>query len=614
MRLLNVHTRQLSTFFEDSLPVYAILSHTWGDDEVFLQDIAQPGPSMNKKLGYAKINGCCQQAIKDKIDWIWVDTCCIDKQSSAELSEAINSMFRWYQKSAICYAFLSDVPPDDAPLPENSMFRASRWFSRGWTLQELLAPVHLEFFDATWSRIGSRLWLAQIISEVTLIVAEIITHDVSYTEASIGERMSWASRRQTSRREDMAYCLLGLLGVNMPLLYGEGSRAFTRLQEEIIRVTFDQTILSWGIDFGIYDWETHIPFASLLGSTLFPKTPDVFQSFDPRIKPCLGGPHYLMTNLGLHLEILVITFIGDEYHALGLLDCKTSDDWTFSPGIVAIPLLWLPSSGGRRRAARCCGNPAFVAPAKLIERAQRIPIYLTDTSSEPYDDRVEICIEWGQLYRTGYDLADYCPQVDVTFGYRSPKIQICCHWAGCSNILLRFVRRDSPYVLVLLSKKQAVESMEEKEGDSGSDMESIDLGKWRAVVSTVEGHFNSWAVTLEPNFLKFDFETLRKSFLWGKTTTIYSKVPPRSDYEPSVILKTGNLLKQSRGVDSSKEPDLGYGSLNSVRNLYSTPPQILGQKAKVVAPKSNQLIDDQLKSYELTILVRSVPGVGKLVA
>jgi Heterokaryon incompatibility protein (HET) len=611
MRLLNVHTRQLRTFFEDSLPIYAILSHTWGEDEVSLQDIIQPGPSQSRKLGYAKINGCCRQAIKDKIEWIWVDTCCIDKQSSAELSEAINSMFRWYQKSAICYAFLSDVLPDDAPLLENSMFRASRWFTRGWTLQELLAPVHLEFFDATWTRIGSRLWLAQIISDVTLIASEIITHDVSYTEASIGERMSWASSRQTSRREDVAYCLLGLLGVNMPLLYGEGSRAFTRLQEEIIRVTFDQTILSWGIDFGIYDWETYTPFASILGSTLFAKTPDVFQSFDPRIKPCLGGPHYLMTNLGLHLEILVITFIDDESHALGLLDCKTSDDWDSSPGRVAVPLLWLPSSGGRRRAARCSGNPAFVAPAKLIERAQRIPIYLTDTSSEPYKDRVEISIEWGQLYRTGYDLADYCPQVKMTLGDKRPKIEICCHRAGCSDILLRFVRRDSPCVLVLLSRKQAIENTDEKEGDSRSEMESVDLGDWRAVVCTVEGHFNSWSVSLEPKFLKFDFERLRKIFLWGKTTMIDSKGPPRSDYE-SVILQTGASLTEYQGKYSDYNV-LGYGSLNSVRNYLSTPPQIFGQKAKVRAPKSNQLIDDQLKSYELNILVRSVPGVGRLV-
>ncbi|KAH7397242.1 heterokaryon incompatibility protein-domain-containing protein, partial [Pyrenochaeta sp. MPI-SDFR-AT-0127] len=257
MRLINCSTLQLEDFFDLNIPRYAILSHTWGSEEVTFADFTLNQAAAIAKEGYKKIHATCKQALRDGLNYAWVDTCCIDKTSSAELSEAINSMFRWYSRSDICYAYLADVPIAEF---ERS-FPKSKWFTRGWTLQELLAPQAVEFFDREWNKLGTRSTHAQRISEITAIEEEalvgfMIRNDYvrDLSRFCVAKKMSWASCRKTTRLEDTAYCLLGIFDINMPLLYGEGDRAFMRLQEEIIRTIVDDSILAWNLD-----TSTHYP-------------------------------------------------------------------------------------------------------------------------------------------------------------------------------------------------------------------------------------------------------------------------------------------------------------------------------------------------------------------
>lgn len=217
-----------------------ILSHTWEDEECTLQQMqASSEASVLGRKGYKKIQSCCKQALKDGFEWAWIDTCCIDKTSTAELSEAINSMFRWYRIAQICYAFLADV--HDATRLANS-----RWFTRGWTLQELVAPSTVWFYDYNWQYLGSKDDLQKELEDITSIDTDVLTRGTIET-ISIARRMSWAAKRQTTRIEDQAYCLLGIFDVNMPLLYGEGKRAFTRLQEEIMKISDDESLFAWGL-------------------------------------------------------------------------------------------------------------------------------------------------------------------------------------------------------------------------------------------------------------------------------------------------------------------------------------------------------------------------------
>ena len=229
------------------MPPYAILSHTWGPDELTFKNMEQKGYVPSKK-----IDGCCKQALKDELNFVWVDTCCIDKSSSAELSEAINSMWEWYRQSKVCYAYLSDVPPDTVVEETYSKFSQSRWFTRGWTLQELIAPEEVIFYDEAWNRIGRKShaysdWeFMKRLRQITGIDDKVLKRPSSFRDYSVAQRMSWASKRTTTRLEDCAYSLLGLFKINMPLLYGEGNRAFQRLQEEILRVSDDESLFAWG--------------------------------------------------------------------------------------------------------------------------------------------------------------------------------------------------------------------------------------------------------------------------------------------------------------------------------------------------------------------------------
>lgn len=237
MWLLNVSTRDLESFESSKIPPYVILSHRWIEDEPSFKDVQKKRHSTRK--GYAKVDLCCQQAEKHGFQYVWVDTCCIDKRSSAELSEAINSMYSWYAKAAICYVYLSDVTADNRSRIE------SQWFTRGWTLQELLAPSRVEFYNSTWKHLGDKVSNASQISRRTGIPSKAL-HEFRRDDYPIAQRMSWAANRTTTRPEDRAYSLLGIFDVSMPLLYGEGGgKAFYRLQEEIMKLSTDPTIFAW---------------------------------------------------------------------------------------------------------------------------------------------------------------------------------------------------------------------------------------------------------------------------------------------------------------------------------------------------------------------------------
>ncbi|KAI0538591.1 heterokaryon incompatibility protein-domain-containing protein [Xylaria digitata] len=262
MRLIRTTSNRftIQEFVGHDIPPYVILSHTWETEEVTLQDIQRSLTLAKAKRGFSKIRGCCDLARARGIEYAWIDTCCIDKTNSVELSEAINSMYQWYKDAAVCYAFLGDIPLSIAPvgphlnrepqaLDAPKYFQCSRWFSRGWTLQELIAPRSVEFYTKGWDLLGTRETLQLPIASATGIRPEVIREDVSWvglSAYSVAERMSWAAGRTTTRIEDRAYCLLGIFNVNMPLIYSEGPKAFQRLQQEILKSQEDYSILAWG--------------------------------------------------------------------------------------------------------------------------------------------------------------------------------------------------------------------------------------------------------------------------------------------------------------------------------------------------------------------------------
>ncbi|KAK6843698.1 hypothetical protein PG987_004558 [Apiospora arundinis] len=281
-----IDTKSLELVFktDPSQVRYAILSHTWEDEEVSFQEFQEPHLSKHKK-GWKKIEMTCQLA-RDKhgIDYAWVDTCCIDKSSSAELSEAINSMFRYYELSSIW----------DLGLPS---FSHCRWLTRGWTLQELIAPRIVQFYDASWSYRGSKEEWSESLARATGIDTEALSPQRQLDNYSVATRFHWASKRETTRKEDLAYCLLGIFGVYMPLLYGESENAFLRLQEEICKMTNDMSIFAW----------TARPGDEQIFRGLFARSPAEF------VTACIREPYnsrldkeFVMTNKGLRFDSSIL--------------------------------------------------------------------------------------------------------------------------------------------------------------------------------------------------------------------------------------------------------------------------------------------------------------------
>ncbi|PSN67524.1 kinesin light chain [Corynespora cassiicola Philippines] len=217
-------------------PPYAILSHRWGESEVLFEDIANE--SYKEKKGRRKIEFCAEQAAKDQLQYFWIDTCCIDRWNLSELSRSINSMFFWYKTAKKCYVFLPDVsvPAKTAVNQQKDWevsLRASEWFRRGWTLQELIAPKSVEFFSSEGQYVGTKQSLEQLVHEVTGVPIEAL-HSCSLDKFTIPQRIQWVKNRKTTEEEDVVYCLLGILDISMPTSYGEGSeKAWIRLYDEI---------------------------------------------------------------------------------------------------------------------------------------------------------------------------------------------------------------------------------------------------------------------------------------------------------------------------------------------------------------------------------------------
>jgi hypothetical protein len=288
MRLLHLNNNgeySLVEYHGRNIPRYAILSHTWGTDreEVTFGDLTE---GTNKsKIGYRKLAFCAKQAAQDYLYYFWVDTCCINKSSSTELQEAINSMFQWYQRAEKCYVYLSDVSIGDMVLSDLSSqqtwkaaFRRSRWFTRGWTLQELLAPRLVEFFSADSKLLGDKISLVQEIYDITGISVQVLKGS-PLSQFSVDERMLWAEKRETVREEDAAYSLLGIFNVHMSLIYGEGRRnAFIRLQEEIQRSVGDYRSDSFEfvLQTGTALHKTDDTFKFLMGNIDKGSQPDLF--------------------------------------------------------------------------------------------------------------------------------------------------------------------------------------------------------------------------------------------------------------------------------------------------------------------------------------------------
>ena len=385
MRLLHTKNLEFQEFYDMQIPKYAILSHRWIGNEVSYAEFHDR--KARKRPEFSKVLNFCSLAKRHEIEWVgdcrsslphapspwitclvlrimhheslnslhsslrmttltecheqvWIDTCCIDKKSSAELTEAINSMYQWYERAKICYAYLADVRmvEDEHENWEKSRaeFHRSAWFTRGWTLQELLAPAQVLFYDRNWAVIGAKLGgyinpkapadgtrkLNEDISSVT----EIKEDDLREPQyACVARKFSWLSRRETTRVEDMAYCMLGLCNVNMPLLYGEGEKAFLRLQMEIIKSSDDESIFAWFNDstfgYGPPILASHPRYFARSGSITLP-------DIGLRLP---GKMPFSMTNKGLQYQVPRAGHQHDSNKRNGedyvlLLDCCAEDE------------------------------------------------------------------------------------------------------------------------------------------------------------------------------------------------------------------------------------------------------------------------------------------------
>jgi hypothetical protein len=357
MRLLNTTSLELEEFFDDSIPPYAILSHRWEGDEVLFQHM-QDSSALNKK-GYAKIKQCCDIAVIDGLGFAWVDTCCIDKSSSAELTEAINSMYRWYQNAAVCYAYLFDV--GSKKTSEQGDFSKSSWWTRGWTLQELIVPSQVEFYNSTWDILGTKESLMETISAITDIDIRAL-EGKDLNNFSIAQKMSWASKRTTTRVEDVAYSLLGIFGVSMPMLYGEGQRAFLRLQEEILKQSDDHSLFAWSC--------ANTSYRGMLA-----KSPSYFSRCSNIVRASssskLSRTPYSVTNMGLSIELFMTPWAMETY--LAALDCV--DEGPFPYNRRGIFLKMLPEQDQYAR-VMLDEKDTLAFPPELLSEGQYIKIYV----------------------------------------------------------------------------------------------------------------------------------------------------------------------------------------------------------------------------------------------
>ncbi|KAL4958777.1 heterokaryon incompatibility protein-domain-containing protein [Aspergillus stella-maris] len=406
MRLLDATTFELVEFPPSQLPPYAILSHTWETGEVLFEDLIH-GVALSKP-GFEKLRRAATQAIQDGLSYIWIDSCCVNKDSSAELSESINSMFAWYRNAQTCYVYLPDV----GSVKDLS---SCRWFTRGWALQELIAPADVLFLSRNWMTLGSKTDLRELISNITGIDIDYSCGYWDLESASIAQRMSWAANRETTRPEDIAYCLLGIFGVNIPLLYGEGaSRAFIRLQEEIMRRSDDQSIFAWrdpeAQSDALYGLLATSPalFADC-GSTLF------YESWE-------AMPPYGMTNRGLRIELPVQQDHENRSLNVAALNCpfpETDEDNSFL-GIYLRKLSTGDQQYARAQANKLCylSHTSRGSPRTIYKIKNKLAGALL-LRHEPTDSR--ICVMFGSM-------------ADHNFGFRVIDTDVSCFQKDEKNL------------------------------------------------------------------------------------------------------------------------------------------------------------------------------------
>jgi hypothetical protein len=385
MRLINTTTRKVEEI-HGKIPEYAILSHTWGEQEMTLQDMHHSEPEKFKC--FEKVDRCCKLVAKEGFEYVWIDTCCIDKNSSSELSEAINSMYRWYKEAQVCITYLSDVPSGEDPSSPLSTFRNCKWFTRGWTLQELIAPPVVEFYGKNakgdWTEIGTKLSLQKIISEVTGIPSEVLkTGDMR--DISVAKRMSWASRRETTREEDRAYSLLGLFDVNMPMVYGEGERAFARLQQEIMKISNDHSLFAWtATKDGVRHW---------FNQGLLADSPSDFVHSHQieRLRDHSDSGDYQMTNLGLCMQLPLVEVDGEQ---CAVLNCfkELRKDYLLGIGLQSLQRMSEEEEGytrfdeGDERYARFDTNKMAEVARKDAAKAERQTVYIRRNGEDRFKE------------------------------------------------------------------------------------------------------------------------------------------------------------------------------------------------------------------------------------
>ena len=354
MRLIDTTTVELAEFMSDEAPEYAILSHTWGNDEVSLADFNKL--EKRSSTGFLKIQRACSLAKGRGHQYIWIDTCCIDKSSSAELTEAINSMFNWYAQAQQCIAYLADVGKDIGDAEFEDEFRKSRWFTRGWTLQELIAPINMIFYGRSWNELGTKDQLRQRIWSITRIRSDCLSGGRDALKlASVAQIMFWMSGRRTTRAEDRAYSLMGLLDVNMPLLYGEGAeKAFFRLQLGVIQDSSDESIFAWS------NSEREGPIRGMFAQSPddFMKSADVVPA---DILPLFQRAPYRYTNKGLEFEIVQLKSDAKHHPPDQNSSLKTSDNRS-----VIVPLNCRRS--GAKNTAICVTLAYISRSPKFVER------------------------------------------------------------------------------------------------------------------------------------------------------------------------------------------------------------------------------------------------------
>ncbi|KAK4952425.1 hypothetical protein LTR10_009231 [Elasticomyces elasticus] len=372
--LINVYTRLLERVKWEKLDAdnaghYAILSHTWSkedSDEVSFSEWKDGSDVVKAKPGYSKIVEACKLAKDQGWRYIWVDTCCIEKGNLVDLTEAINSMFEWYANAGICYALLSDV---STLRDVQVQMRASEWFKRGWTLQELLAPEKVDFYTSDWKFLGTRSVLADGLARITGIDRAVLDRSKLLSECSAAQKFSWAAERITTKPADLAYSLLGIVGVRMQLDYGEGTEAaFRRLQEGVLMKTGDLSIFAW----------RHVkPHRS---TSLFASHPvDFLGSGNTVLDPSRKRTRHIMANDGFESTIYVRNTIGGQNGRPGkclvLLGCHDRHSPNRTLGL-RVESADGPSGENRTLTVNPLGDPG----ASLLSRLESIPS--VDTGNE----------------------------------------------------------------------------------------------------------------------------------------------------------------------------------------------------------------------------------------